>query len=486
MNELYFYPRKISLNKTMCFSKAKSYAFGALVGSIKRSDLNVLSLNTSSDFHFHHKNNSNTNFIFDDIEFHSSCVDKNDCFGVIKAAILQSICHQCFGLKKSLDFYNNPNQLVDLGFVNDIDIYVITNLKRLILSNTKSELNDAHHDLPYSDYKSCWIAYCIDVSSIVEGTEETKKTLDFVLGWNIEPDKRIVKLDDKIQEKLDELSKIREITSKKTLDLMNIKSQIDNSENSIMKIESKKNEILSRGVVMREAPKEHLSLYTFKYTIDTNQTSKITSKQSVIDMMIYSETLCFKKRKFDIDWNSGNPRSLGSNTIEFSANSKNPIRVVPMSRRTKKQRWIYEGGNHTFNTLLKGLFGEMLLSTGIVPVERTIDESGLHGNEAFAGYITTKSLQRSITQPASVYFNDSHNNIINDLNMFYKTLWKEDEIEFVNIFHNNKGLIEGDILKIPVEITFKYTLRGCITKQDKECRAVEGTWCMLYHFNVMS
>ena len=52
---------------------------------------------------------------------------------------------------------------------------------------------------------------------------------------------------------------------------------------------------------------------------------------------------------------------------------------------------------HTMETLLKGLFGE-LLSTSIVPAERTVDDSGINGNEPYKGYITTKSLMRSITQ----------------------------------------------------------------------------------------
>lgn len=228
--------------------------------------------------------------------------------------------------------------------------------------------------------------------------------------------------------------------------------------------------------------KEHLSLYTFKYTVDATQGSRITHQKSVHDIMMYGDTLVFQKNQFDLDWNSGNPRSIGSDTVEFSVNSSSPIRITPVSRRARRIGWIHDE-HHTFNTLLKGLFGEMLLSTGIVPVERSIDNQGLNGNEPFTGYITARSLQRSITQDASTYFSQCSDGIVEDLKKFYRQLWNQDETEFVNIFHENNGLLEGDILKIPVYITLRYAIRWSINKEN---RVVEGTWCMLYHFNVTS
>lgn len=508
MNELYMYPRKIPLNKTLCFSKRKSFAFGALIGNIKVMEAGekiVNDLSFAPEFQFHYKGNTDTNLTFEDIEFDSYVDKTSDCLRVLKAAIFQSISHQCFGINESFDFYNNPSMPVELGLVSNIDIHVITNLKRLILSNTTTELNN-NNFLPYSNYKYCWIGYSIDVSTIIEGTK--KKTIDFVLGWHINNcssikpkqnknrveyvvvnqdnsnyDDQISKLEGEIQEQLGELAKIREITTKEKGDLMQIKNEIDNGNDIIRRIEMNKNKILSKGVVMRQEPKEHLSLYTFKYTVDVNQASKVSSKSSIIDMMIYGDTLTFKKNSFDLDWSSGKPNAVGSNTIQFSVESSKPIRIIPVSRRAKKIGWIQED-NHTFNTLIKGLFGEMLLSTGIVPVERTTNNQGRDENEPFTGYVTTRSLRRSITQEISVYFNESSNRIVENLTEFYRTLWSEDESEFVNIVHNNNGLLQGDILKIPVDITIRYALGGSSDSQAEKVRVVEGTWCMMYNFNV--
>lgn len=134
MNERFLYPRKIPLNKTLCFSKRRSYAFGALIGTVFVSEADgktTHDLSLSPEFQFHHKGESHTDLTFEDVEFHSAYASKtNDCFRVLKSAIFQCITSQCFGLSESFDFYDNPSLIVELGFIGDVDIHVIANLRK--------------------------------------------------------------------------------------------------------------------------------------------------------------------------------------------------------------------------------------------------------------------------------------------------------------------------------------------------------------------
>ena len=172
-------------------------------------------------------------------------------------------------------------------------------------------------------------------------------------------------------------------------------------------------------------------MYTFKYTVDFEQHTGGTLRKSPIDFIISSdETDCldFYFNDFSVDWNGPQPISRGASTICFKIDPTKRIHIVANSKRAKKFLWVQDTTSHTMDTLLKGVFGEMLLATSIVPAERTLDDSGSHGNEPYVGYITHRSLTRSIVQSPAVYFKEAQNNIVVELEKYYKRLWNEDEL----------------------------------------------------------
>ncbi len=273
--------------------------------------------------------------------------------------------------------------------------------------------------------------------------------------------------------------------------IANSEKMVENLWLSIKKIEDGNN-VLKTMELIERIPVIRTSMYTLQYTVDLDQRAKGTTVKSPIDFLIYSEegsskNFEFYPNEFSVDWEGSTPVSKGASTIIFKIDPQKKIRIVPNSKRAKKYAWL-NGKAHTMETLLKGLFGEMILSTSIVPAERTKDDSGVDGNEPYNGYITTKSLMRSIVQSPSSYFKAENANIVSELIKYYRILWDEDEEAYSNILTTDgeKGVFtKGDIIEIPVDVRMRYNMGGLFgQKISDNKRTIDGMFSFMFNFKV--
>lgn len=454
------HPHVISLNKeTILQNYTSSFAFGAIVGEIIENNEHNTSLKWETEnMGFYSKDHNPFDFEFEQINFHHEIKNKiADATRVIRSALFQSIIYYGYNVNEPLDFYHEPNLLVSNGFITDIDIHSFTNLKRIIEEKTLQSITEKKH----KEY--LWVQYSFDLKSITNETQE----LRFLLGWKMKVETNTSDTDTEESRWEDKLREIEELQRKL--------KEVDTNSSSLLPPNVQPNP--------NQTPTVRESSYTFKYTVDFEQNIGGSKRKAPVDMAITSPSFNLNSNSFIVDWTNGEPRSYGAETIRIDADSLTPLTIVAHSKRAKEYTWLNGKVAHSMNSLLKGLFGEMLLTTGIVPVERTINESGENGNEPYVGYITTPSLVRSIVQSPESYFKNEHQNIIHELEKYYRKLWKEDEREFTNILNNDNGFISGDIVKIPIDITMRYRLKGMFSSANK-CRAVEGSWTLMYFFNV--
>jgi hypothetical protein len=271
----------------------------------------------------------------------------------------------------------------------------------------------------------------------------------------------------------------------------NSEKMVENLWLSIQNIENGNN-VLKTMELIESIPVIRTSMYTLKYNIDLDKKTKGTTVKSPIHFLIYSAdantpNFEFYPNEFSVDWEGNKPISTGASTIIFKNDPQKKIRIVPNSKRAKKYVWL-NGKTHTMETLLKGLFGEMMLSTSIVPAERTKDDSGVDGNEPYNGYITTKSLIRSIVQSPSSYFKTENANIVSELTKYYRMLWTEDEEAYSNILttETKKGVFtRGDILEIPVDVRMRYNMRGLFGQKTPDKRiTMDEMFSFMFNFKV--
>ena len=231
--------------------------------------------------------------------------------------------------------------------------------------------------------------------------------------------------------------------------------------------------------------KIYTSSYIFDYGLDFVQ-KNMANTNYPIDFIISStnsNTLKLIKNNFLIRWNKTIPTSINSSDIQFVFNSDDFVNITCNSKRAKKYTWIKDN-NHSINTLLKGLFGEMLSKTHIVPIEKTNNNLGEEGNEPYSDYVTTKSLTRSLIQSPENYFIEQHNEAILQLQIYYQNLWASDNNALYDLLDTNKELNIGDIIEIPINISMKYKISNPWSKIDDntEQRSVEGKWAFIYKF----
>lgn len=229
----------------------------------------------------------------------------------------------------------------------------------------------------------------------------------------------------------------------------------------------------------------YTSSYIFDYGLDFVQknTMNINYPTDFIISGTNSNILKLIKNDFSIKWNNTIPTSFNSNSIQFILNSTEFVNITCNSKRAKRYSWINEN-DHSMNTLLKGLFGEMLSKTRIVPVEKTINNLAENGNEPYNDYITTKSLARSLIQSPETYFIEQHNEAILQLQMYYQNLWNTDNNALYDLLESNTELKSGDIIAIPINISMKYKIYNpwSTTLDNQEQRSVEGKWAFIYNF----
>ena len=233
---------------------------------------------------------------------------------------------------------------------------------------------------------------------------------------------------------------------------------------------------------LEKTPIVRESLFTFRYIVDSENLTK-EDKRVVTDFVIdgtISNDLLFYPNEFFVDWENSVPKSSGASSINFFVGSNDKIKITPISKRAKRYKWV-NTDNHSFNTLLKCLFGELLLGTRVVPVEM------IDGGE-FNKSLTEESLTRVMKHYKPSYFGNEHDKIIRKLKQFYVNLWTNNENAYASILNTEgeRGVFNsGDILKIPVDIVFRYKIQNSFNKETEKNKVVEGVWNLMYNFKVV-
>lgn len=373
---------------------------------------------------------------------------------------------------------NNSEEVAELSPINTIIVECFNNNRNISYEDTNNRIMSNISQIDrINSYLEVLILY---ISSYVGNTKEIASVLGkFIYGYG----ERIDVLDKTFSERY--LRNIEDLYGV----ISNSEAIIENLWLSLKKVESGENVLKSMELIQKvhQVPITRTSMYTFKYTVDLDQKSRGTTIKSPIDFMIYSQGngLEFYPNDFSVDWQGSKSLSKGAKTIKFKIDSTKKIRIVPNSKRAKMYLWLKDK-QHTMETLLKGLFGELLLSTSIVPAERTVDDSGINGNEPYKGYITTKSLMRSITQSPNSYFVNETTNIVSDLTKYYRMLWDEDEEAYSNLLNNEgkKGIFrKGDVLEIPIDILMRYNMCSTLGKNCKS-RKIDGSFSFMLNFEV--
>ena len=235
--------------------------------------------------------------------------------------------------------------------------------------------------------------------------------------------------------------------------------------------------------------KKRTSSHKFDYNIGLDQ--QLVTTTTSVDFIVHNVTepgaFQFFPNDFCVQWDGSNPVAKNALSINFNINPHQKIYIIPNSNRAKKFAWLYDNNSHTMNTLYKGLFGELLISSGLVPTERTNDNLGNNGNEPYKEYITTESLLKNIVQSPNKYFeNIIQKDITDNLTQYYRNLWTNDENSCGDLLINNCKIgrfLTQDIFEVPVNINMKYKLSGLWTKKSQ--RSIESSFSFLINFKVV-
>ena len=115
----------------------------------------------------------------------------DDKIRIIRALIFQSLIHKAYNVDDVHDFYNTPELLVTNGYVEDLNINILNDLKNIILRQTidtidtldKATVINVTSPLSYTTNDVVWFKYAYDMS---ESTSNKDNVLFFLLGFTIE------------------------------------------------------------------------------------------------------------------------------------------------------------------------------------------------------------------------------------------------------------------------------------------------------------
>jgi hypothetical protein len=170
-------------------------------------------------------------------------------------------------------------------------------------------------------------------------------------------------------------------------------------------------------------------------------------------------------------------KSLGAFTVQFVSNTDTNFKITAVSSRAKEyaDSWLEED-THNFHSLYKGLFGQMLLNSGIVPVELTSDKAGIVG-ESFLGYITDDSLERNVVPkftdwvktdaPGGSFFEQEHHQIMTNLQTGFRNIWGVDQnAEWYSSGKSGPLFTDGDVFSVPLEVIMRYKISTDVSEPD--------------------
>ena len=232
---------------------------------------------------------------------------------------------------------------------------------------------------------------------------------------------------------------------------------------------------------------ERSSLHKFSYSIDFDVSIPISiepenfapdfelSNQAVNAMEFHHTNVGIVVT----DDPSGNRvQSTNGESVYFLAPTLQPMTIEAVSPRAKEyaDSWLDLSG-HSFHTLIKGLFGQMLSDTQTIPVEVTLDDAGTNG-EAFTGIITDDSLERNV-EPKKVgwvessgdvsgqsFFQDEHDSLMLSLRDAFRDVWsgaaKDENIDWYAALYKKTQtgdlFTNGDTFSVPIELTMRFTI----------------------------
>ena len=445
------YPQTIHLDKSS--KPSTKLAFGILIGNLyvdleNNEVTNAVWGNINMNFQYYKKNK--LNFDFENINYHYNIRDQTyntaeEILELTKCAIYQSLVFHSYGRNIPLDLYNNPNILLENGYLNNLDIFQLNNLESLVKSNTlehfdfKQKIVDIDTKyLTNMDYESIlWIEYSLNINLL---GETPTPGIRFLLGWKLtktipqpEPEPAPEPAPEPITQIILKLQNIKNITN----------GGIFNSQ----------------YIINRPSRSDDATLQ-----LATDEIDFFVCSGNTATIEVRTDDAATKSLKFNIDKNS---------LLTIESNSD----------RAKSYHWINNyKNNHTFSSLIKGLYGEMLIQSNKFPVERT--KSTTRQNP-YASCITNESLTKCIDN-ASEYFSEIHNNIISGLEKYYTDLWNNDEY-ITNIINKNKRFYrDGDIIGVPIDINTRCALKSVLNDMDFDisCRYIKDVWNIVFYLFV--
>ena len=171
------YPKTILLDNSL--ESNKKLAFAMLIGCIdanleKNTISNVEWGNINMDFQYKKKNSLNQDF--ESINYHYTIRDKTynkseQIINITQCAIYQSLVFYSYGRNIPLDLYNNPNILIDNGYLNNLEIFQINNLENLVKSKTMQQFDfkqklvdiDTNYLTTLAYDSILWIEYSLNI-----------------------------------------------------------------------------------------------------------------------------------------------------------------------------------------------------------------------------------------------------------------------------------------------------------------------------------
>lgn len=446
------YPQTICLDNS---SKPNTkLAFGILIGNLyvdleNNKVTNAIWGNINMDFQYCKKNN--LNFDFENINYHYNIRDKTystaeEILKLTKCAIYQSLVFHSYGRNIPLDLYNNPNILLENGYLNNLDIFQLNNLENIVKSKTleqfdfKQKIVDINTNyLTNIDYESIlWVEYSLNINLL---GETSTPGIRFLLGWKLHKTIPQPKPEPTPEPEPEPITQI-------ILKLQNIKK------------------ITNGGIF------DSQYIINSSHTCDADCPLKLTTDE--VDFFVCGGNTA----SIEVHMDDANTKSL-----KFNIDKNSLLTIESNSDRAKSYHWINNyKNNHTFGSLIKGLFGEMLIQSNKFPVERT--KSATRQNP-YSSLITNESLTKCIDN-ANEYFSTIHDNIISGLEKYYTDLWNNDEY-IANIINKNKRFYrDGDIIGIPFDINTRCAIKSVLNDIDFDisCRYIKDVWNIVFYFFV--
>ena len=470
------YPKTILLDNSL--ESNKKLAFAMLIGCIdanleKNTISNVEWGNINMDFQYKKKNSLNQDF--ESINYHYTIRDKTynkseQIVNITQCAIYQSLVFYSYGRNIPLDLYNNPNILIDNGYLNNLEIFQINNLENLVKSKTMQQFDfkqklvdiDTNYLTTLAYDSILWIEYSLNIDLL--GAKQSDKGIKFLLGWKIKKSQPEIEPEPEPEPQPEpEPEPEPEAMTQIMIKLQNIKKDLI--------IENQKNQTNINSLLN--------SSYTFnnKYeeTIDTIASSdKIDfyiCGGSQTDLQIIFNDFCIADNNI--------PCNIDS--LMFKVDTNSLLSIECNSKRAKSYKWVKQYKNsHNFKSFIKGLYGEMLIDSKQFPANRNNDEP-------LVSYISHESLSKCIDNHEE-FFENITKNIICGLQDYYKKVWNnKDKIQKIMNENRNRFYRQGDIIGIPIDINARCALKSMLDEHnnyDISNKHINDRWNIVIYFFV--